>query len=213
MIFNEVIFLFEALLRLITILIILQLKKAMAAVLSVSLILFSVIDIVGSLPIIMNMKREGVKINASVATATAGIIMLSFLFFGNAVLALFGLEVASFALAGALIIFFIGLEMVLGIRFFRDHHEDGGSGSVVPIAFPLVAGAGTLTTILSLKAEFDSTAILAGIVINLLIVFVILRSSDWLSKRISEQVTATLRKVFGILLIAIAIQMVRQNLI
>ncbi len=185
----------------------------MAAVLSVSLILFSVIDIIGSLPIIMNMKREGVKINASVATSTAGIIMLSFLFFGSAILGLFGLEVASFALAGALIIFFIGLEMVLGIRFFRDHHEDGGSGSVVPIAFPLVAGAGTLTTILSLKAEFDSTAILAGIVINLLIVFVILRSSDWLAKRISDQVTATLRKVFGILLIVIAIQMVRQNLI
>mgnify|MGYP000477430973 FL=1 len=185
----------------------------MAAVLSVSLILFSVIDIIGSLPIIMSMKREGVKINASVATSTAGIIMLSFLFFGSAILGLFGLEVASFALAGALIIFFIGLEMVLGIRFFRDHHEDGGSGSVVPIAFPLVAGAGTLTTILSLKAEFDSTAILAGIVINLLIVFVILRSSDWLANRISDQVTATLRKVFGILLIAIAIQMVRQNLI
>jgi multiple antibiotic resistance protein len=184
----------------------------MAAVFSVSLILFSVIDIIGSLPIIMNMKKEGVKINASIATATAGIIMLSFLFFGNAVLSLFGLEVASFALAGALIIFFIGLEMVLGIRFFRDHHEDGGSGSIVPIAFPLVAGAGTLTTILSLKADFDSVSILIGIVINLLIVFVILRSSDWLAKKISPQVVATLRKVFGILLIAIAFQMVRQHL-
>jgi multiple antibiotic resistance protein len=184
----------------------------MAAVFSVSLILFSVIDIIGSLPIIMNMKKEGVNINASIATATAGIIMLSFLFFGSAVLRLFGLEVASFALAGALIIFFIGLEMVLGIRFFRDHHEDGGSGSIVPIAFPLVAGAGTLTTILSLKAEFDSVSILIGIVINLLIVYIILRSSDWLAKKISPQVVATLRKVFGILLIAIAIQMVRQHL-
>lgn len=184
----------------------------MTAVLSVSLILFSVIDIIGSLPIIMNMKREGVQINASVATATAGIIMLCFLFFGNAVLGLFGLDVASFAMAGALIIFFIGLEMVLGIRFFRDHHEDGGSGSVVPIAFPLVAGAGTLTTILSLKAEFDSTSIMIGIVINLLIVFIILRSSDWLAKKLSSQVTDTLRKVFGILLIAIAIQMVRQHM-
>jgi len=115
-------------------------------------------------------------------------------------------------MAGALIIFFIGLEMVLGIRFFRDHHEDGGSGSVVPIAFPLVAGAGTLTTILSLKAEFDSTSIMIGIVINLLIVFIILRSSDWLAKKLSSQVTDTLRKVFGILLIAIAIQMVRQHM-
>jgi multiple antibiotic resistance protein len=184
----------------------------MAAVLSVSLILFSVIDIIGSLPIIMNMKREGVLINPSVATSTAGLIMLSFLFFGSAMLGLFGIEVASFALAGALVIFFIGLEMVLGIRFFRDHHEDGGTGSIVPIAFPLVAGAGTLTTILSLKAEFDSTTILAGIVINLLIVYLILRSSDWLARKISPQVTATLRKVFGILLIAIAIQMVKENL-
>jgi len=184
----------------------------MAAVLSVSLILFSVIDIIGSLPIIMNMKREGVIINPSVATSTAGLIMLSFLFFGSAMLGIFGIEVTSFALAGALIIFFIGLEMVLGIRFFRDHHEDGGTGSIVPIAFPLVAGAGTLTTILSLKAEFDSTTILAGIVINLLIVYFILRSSDWLARKISPQVTATLRKVFGILLIAIAIQMVKENL-
>jgi len=184
----------------------------MAAVLSVSLILFSVIDIIGSLPIIMNMKREGVIINPSVATSTAGLIMLSFPFFGSAMLGIFGIEVTSFALAGALIIFFIGLEMVLGIRFFRDHHEDGGTGSIVPIAFPLVAGAGTLTTILSLKAEFDSTTILAGIVINLLIVYFILRSSDWLARKISPQVTATLRKVFGILLIAIAIQMVKENL-
>ena len=183
----------------------------MAAILSVSFILFSVIDIIGSLPIIMNMKREGVTINASVATATAGIIMLSFLFFGNAVLGLFHLEVASFAMAGALIIFFIGLEMVLGIRFFRDHHEDGGSGSVVPIAYPLVAGAGTVTTILSLKAEFDSASIMTGIVINLLIVFIILRSSDWLARKLSAQVISTLRKVFGILLIAIAIQMFRQH--
>lgn len=184
----------------------------MSAIFSVSLILFSVIDIIGSLPIIMDMKKEGVNINASVATASAGIIMLSFLFFGSTVLSLFGLEVASFALAGALIIFFIGLEMVLGIRFFRDHHEDGGSGSVVPIAFPLVAGAGTLTTILSLKVEYDSTSILVGIVVNLLIVFITLRSSGWLARKIPAQVIATLRKVFGILLLAIAIQMVRQHL-
>ncbi|MEZ4984236.1 MAG: MarC family protein [Saprospiraceae bacterium] len=117
---------------------------------------------------------------------------------------------SSFALAGALIIFFIGLEMVLGIRFFRDHHEEGGSGSIVPIAFPLVAGAGTLTTILSLRAEYDNVSILLGIIINLLIVFITLRAIDWLSRKIPTQVTTTLRKVFGILLVAIAIQMVRQ---
>ena len=181
-----------------------------AAILSVSLILFSVIDIIGSLPVIINMKKEGVRISPSMATGSAGIIMISFLFFGAAILNVFGVEVSSFALAGSLVIFFIGLEMMLGIRFFRDHHEDGGSGSVVPIAFPLLAGAGTLTTIISLKAEFDNVSIISGIVLNLILIYFILRSSDWLSRKLSPQVMSTLRKVFGILLIAIAIQMAKE---
>lgn len=182
-----------------------------AAVFSVSLILFSVIDIVGSLPIIIDMKKSGVEIRPSVATATAGIIMIAFLFFGAAVLGLFGIGVSSFALAGSLILFFIGLEMILGIRFFRDHHEQGGSGTIVPIAFPLIAGAGTITTIISLKAEFDNLSIITGIVLNLLVVYVILKSSGWISKKMSAQVTATLRKVFGVILLAIAIQMAKDN--
>lgn len=180
------------------------------AILSVSLILFSVIDIIGSLPVIINMKKDGVKINPSVATGSAGLIMIMFLFFGAAILNIFGIEVASFALAGSLIIFFIGLEMILGIRLFRDHHDDGGTGSIVPIAFPLLAGAGTLTTIISLKAEFDNMSIIGGIVINLILIFIILKSTDWLSKKMSPQVSSTLRKVFGIILIAIAIQMAKE---
>ncbi|MFK7771377.1 MAG: MarC family protein [Saprospiraceae bacterium] len=182
------------------------------AILSVSLILFSVIDIIGSLPILINMKREGVQINPSVATGFAAIIMIAFLFFGAAILGIFGIEVSSFALAGALIIFFIGLEMILGIRIFRDHHDDGGSGSVVPIAFPLLAGAGTLTTIISLKSEYDNISIIAGIIVNLVFIYFILRSTDWLSNKISPTVISTLRKVFGIILIAIAIQMFKENL-
>ncbi|MFK8006014.1 MAG: MarC family protein [Saprospiraceae bacterium] len=182
------------------------------AILSVSLILFSVIDIIGSLPILINMKKEGVQINASVATGFAAIIMIAFLFFGAAILGIFGIEVSSFALAGALIIFFIGLEMILGIRIFRDHHDDGGSGSIVPIAFPLLAGAGTLTTIISLKSEYDNISIIAGIVVNLVFIYFILRSTDWLSNKISPAVISTLRKVFGIILIAIAIQMIKENL-
>ncbi len=181
------------------------------AILSVSLILFSVIDIIGSLPVIINMKREGVVINPSVATSFAAVIMVSFLFFGAAILGVFGIDVSSFAMAGALIIFFIGLEMILGIRFFRDSHEDGGSGSVVPIAFPLLAGAGTLTTIISLKSEYDNTSIIIGIVVNLIFIYIILRSTDWLSNKLSKQVMDSLRKVFGILLIAIAIQMFKDN--
>lgn len=168
------------------------------------------IHIVGSLPVIINLKKEGLVIKPLPATLDAGLIMLAFLFFGAAILSIFGIEVSSFALAGSLIIFFIGLEMILGIRFFRDHHEEGGSGNVVPIAFPLLAGAGTLTTIISLKAEFDNYSIIAGIVLNLVIVYMILRSTDWLSRKMSVQVTTTLRKIFGILLIAIAIQMFRE---
>ncbi len=181
------------------------------AILSVSLILFSVIDIIGSLPILINMKKEGVQINASVATGFAAMIMIAFLFFGAAILGIFGIQVSSFAMAGALIIFFIGLEMILGIRIFRDHHDDGGSGSVVPIAFPLLAGAGTLTTIISLKSEYDNISIIAGIIVNLVFIYFILRSTDWLSNKISPQVITTLRKVFGIILIAIAIQMFKEN--
>lgn len=183
-----------------------------AAILSVSMTLFAVIDIIGSLPIILSMKKDGVLIRPSVATLTAGVIMVAFLFFGAAILKLFGIDVSSFALAGSLIIFFIGLEMILGIRFFRDHHEDGGNGSIVPIAFPLIAGAGTITTLLSLKAEFDNITLLMGIVINLLFVYLILKSSGWIGRKISPQVSTTLRKVFGVLLLAIAIQMAKENM-
>ena len=183
----------------------------LTAIISVSVILFSVIDIIGSIPIIVNMKKEGVVIHPLTATSSAAVIMVAFLFFGATILNTFGIEVSSFALAGALIIFFIGLEMILGIRFFRDTHKNGGSGSIVPIAFPLLAGAGTLTTIISLKAEFDNIAIVTGIFINLIIIYIILRSSDWITRKMSTQVSATLRKIFGILLIAIAIQMFREN--
>ncbi len=182
------------------------------AILSVSLILFSVIDIIGSLPVILDMKKRGVAIHAPTATLTAGILMLAFLFFGVAILKIFGVEVSSFALAGSLIIFFIGLEMVLGIHFFRGDSKDGASsGSIVPIAFPLLAGAGTLTTILSLKSSFDTIEIIAGIVINLLVIFIVLKSTPFLERKLPKAATDAMRKVFGILLLAIAIQMFRTN--
>jgi len=182
-----------------------------AAIFSVSLILFSVIDIIGSLPVIINMKKEGLQINPAVATGFAASIMLLFLFFGASILGAFGISVSSFALAGALIIFLIGLEMLLGIRVFRDTHEEGGSGSIVPIAFPLLAGAGTLTTIITLKSEYDNGSIIIGIAINLLIIYIILRSTDWLSRKLSTNTATALRKIFGIILIAIAIQMFKDH--
>ncbi len=184
-----------------------------AAIISVSLILFSVIDIIGSLPVILDMKRRGVIIHAPTATATAGLLMVAFLFFGVTILKLFGVDVSSFALAGSLIIFFIGLEMVLGINFFRGDNKDGtSSGSIVPIAFPLLAGAGTLTTILSLRSSFETIEIIFGIIINLIVIFLVLRSTPFLEKKIPKPALDALRKVFGILLLAIAIQMFRKNI-
>ena len=185
---------------------------AFTAVLSVSMILFSVIDIIGSLPVILDMKNRGVRIHASTATVTAGVLMIAFLFFGAAILSVFHVEVSSFALAGSLVIFFIGLEMVLGIHFFRSENKDNASGSIVPIAFPLLAGAGTLTTILSLRSSFDTVEILIGIAINLAIIFTVLKTTPWLERKLPKPATEALRKIFGILLLAIAIQMFRKNI-
>lgn len=182
------------------------------AILSVSIILFSVIDIPGSLPVLINMKKKGIPFEPMKATLVAGILMIAFLFFGVSILGLFHIEISSFALAGSLIILFIGLEMLLGIRIFRDMEEEGNSGTIVPIAFPLVAGAGTLTTILSLKAEFETNHIMFGIAINLIIVYIVLRSTSWLSVKLSDQVLTSLRKIFGIILLAIAIQMFKNNI-
>ena len=185
---------------------------AITAVLSVTMILFSVIDIIGSLPIILDLKNRGVKIHAPTATLSAGILMITFLFFGVALLGLFHVEVSSFALAGSLIIFFIGLEMVLGIHFFKSNNQENASGSIVPIAFPLLAGAGTLTTILSLRSSFQTMEIMMGIALNLLIIFIVLKISPWLEKKLSKTATEAMRKIFGILLLAIAIQMFRTNI-
>ena len=182
-----------------------------AAILTTSLILFSVIDIIGSLPVILDMKQKGIRIHAGTSTIAAGVLMVGFLFFGTAILGLFGLKVTSFALAGSLIIFFIGLEMVLGIRFFRDFEDQSSTGSVVPVAFPILAGAGTLTTIISLRASYTIPDIIMAIVINLTLVFLVLKSMGWIDRHMPATVKSTLRKIFGILLIAIAVQMLQSN--
>ena len=182
------------------------------AILTTTLILFSVIDIIGSLPIILDLKQKGVKIHAGTATFAAGLMMIAFLFFGTSLLGLFGISVSSFALAGSLIILFIGLEMVLGVRIFRDFEDQSNTGSIVPIAFPILAGAGTLTTVISLSADHSLPNLITSILINLVLVYIVLRSSGWIERKMSSQVKSTLRKVFGILLIAIAIQMLRTHL-
>jgi multiple antibiotic resistance protein len=178
---------------------------------SVTLILFSVIDILGSIPfIILIRKREG-KIHAEKATIISAALMIVFLYLGQSILQLFGLDVASFAVAGAIVIFIVAMEMILGITLIKDDPNAKGSGSIVPLAFPLIAGAGTLTTILSLRAVYQEANILAGVVLNLVVVYIVLRSSPWLERVIGESGFAVLRRVFGVILLAIAVKIFKSN--
>lgn len=178
---------------------------------SVTLILFSVIDILGSIPfIIIIRKREG-RIHAEKATAISAILMVGFLFLGQSILKLFGLDIASFAVAGAIVIFIVALEMILGITLIKDDPDARGSGSIVPLAFPLIAGAGALTTILSLRAVYQEANILMGILVNLAFVYVVLRSSVWLERVIGKSGFAVLRRVFGVILLAIAVKIFKDN--
>jgi multiple antibiotic resistance protein len=178
---------------------------------SVTLILFSVIDILGSIPsIILIRKREG-RIHAEKATIISAALMIAFLYLGLSILQLFGLDVASFAVAGAIVIFIVAMEMILGITLIKDDPNAKGSGSIVPLAFPLIAGAGTLTTILSLRAVFEEANILVGIVLNVLIVYIVLRASPWLERVIGASGFAVLRRVFGVILLAIAVKIFKSN--
>lgn len=182
-------------------------------IMSVSLILFSVIDILGSVPIIIDLRKQAGHIQSEKATLVAGVIMIAFLYLGESILKLFGLDVGSFAVAGALVMFIIGMEMILGRNFFKSDPETLKSASIVPIAFPLIAGAGTMTTILSLRAEYEKPNILIGIVLNLILVYVVLKTSGWLGKKIGVNGFNILRKVFGIVLLAIAIKLIKVNLL
>lgn len=179
---------------------------------AVTLILFSVIDVVGSLPVIVDLKSRTGPLRTGQATCTVGLIMFGFLFVGEAMLSLLGTDVASFAVAGALVMFAVGVEMLLGINLFREESTESPATSVVPLAFPLLAGAGTLTTLLTLKAEFSRISILSGIVFNLAIVYGVLRASDWIENRLGTSGLQVLRKVFGIVLLSIAVKIIRSNL-
>lgn len=175
------------------------------------LTLFAIIDIIGSTPIILDLRKRFGKIESEKASIASAIIMLTFLFAGDKMLKFIGLDINSFAIVGALIILFIALELILGIQIHKQ--EEMTSASIVPIAFPLVAGAGTLTTTLSLRAEYAVINIIIAILLNVLIVYIVLRSSDRLSAIIKDSALMILKKVFGIILLAIAIKMFLSNLI
>lgn len=180
-------------------------------ILSVSLILFSVIDILGSIPIIVNLRQKVGHIQSEKATLAAGVLMILFLFAGKSILSLFGIGVEDFAIAGALIIFAIGAEMILGVELFKSDPDTKAGASIVPIAFPLIAGAGTLTTILTLKAEFAQINIGIGILLNLILVYIVLKSTGWLERKIGKTGLDVLRRIFGIILLSIAVKIFKTN--
>ncbi len=176
---------------------------------SATMVLFAVIDIVGSVPIIVSLKKKFGHIEAEKATIVAGVLMISFLFIGNKILKILGVDVNSFAIAGAFVIFIIAVEMILGIEIQKN--SESKSASIVPIAFPLIAGAGTLTTTLSLKAEYHDINIIFGIILNVIIVYLVLKTANWLEKKLGDGTLQVLQKVFGIILLAISIKLFTAN--
>lgn len=176
---------------------------------SVSMVLFAIIDILGSIPIIIQLRNKAGHIQSEKASIVASILMVLFLFVGEQLLAIIGLDISSFAIAGSLVIFILALEMVLGVNFFKE--ETPESTSIVPLAFPIIAGAGTMTTLLSLKSEYDTQNIIVGIILNMLFVYVILKNTARIEKVLGKTGLNILRKAFGIILLAIAIKLFRHN--
>jgi len=178
-------------------------------ILTVSAILFAVIDVIGSLPVLLQVKLTVGKINSEKATLVSLLIMIGFLFLGETILKFMGVDIQSFAIAGSLVIFFLALEMILGIRLYKDDIPE--TASIVPIAFPLIAGTGTMTTLLSLRAVYDSLTIIIAIVLNIILVYIVLKNLIWLEKLLGKAGISILRKVFGIILLAIAVKLFRAN--
>ncbi|MFN8307638.1 MAG: MarC family protein [Ferruginibacter sp.] len=180
-------------------------------ILTISFTLFAVIDMVGNIPVLAALRAKmGGEIRSTQATLASGGLMILFLLVGQQFLNILGLDVQSFAVAGSIVIFIIGLEMVLGIEFFK---QDGNpkSGSVVPIAFPLIAGSGTLTTIMSLKANYNDVNILIGILINCIFIYIVLKSLKWIEKMLGPNGMVVIRKFFGVILLAIAVKIFGSN--
>ncbi|MFN0201202.1 MAG: MarC family protein [Bacteroidia bacterium] len=183
-------------------------------ILTVSLTLFAVIDVLGSIPVIIDLKRKMGRIDSFKATLVSGALMILFLYLGEKILDMVGVDVSSFALAGAIIIFLIGLEMILNRHLFKAEEGDFSAGSIVPLAFPMIAGAGTLTTLVSLRANYDAlTEIIPAILLNLVVVFAVLNLTDPIEKLLGNGGISVLRKIFGVILLAIAIKLFKSHLL
>ncbi|MGB5242126.1 MAG: MarC family protein [Lutimonas sp.] len=178
-------------------------------ILTASMVLFAVIDIIGSIPVILSLRQKVGHIQSEKASIVAVIIMITFLFVGEEILKLIGIDVNSFAVAGSLVILFLALEMILGIQLYKEENPE--TASIVPIAFPLIAGAGTMTTLLSIKAEFETINIIIAIVINMIFVYAVLKSSKKIEHFLGKGGISVLRKIFGVILLAIAVKLFASN--
>src|ERR1700722_9372650 len=180
-------------------------------IVTITFTLFAVIDMLGSVPVLVSLKGKiGGTIRSTQATVVSGLLMIVFLFFGQQFLNVLSLDVKSFAVAGSIVIFILGLEMVLGMEFFKTDKNTQGS-SVVPIAFPIIAGSGTLTTIMSLKANYADINILVSILINCVVIYIVLKSLDWIEKVLGPNGLIVVRKFFGVVLLAIAVKIFATN--
>ncbi len=175
-----------------------------------SMVLFAVIDIIGSIPVIIGLRSKIGHIQSEKASLVAGILMIAFLFIGKEILRLIGIDVYSFAVAGSFVLFFLAIEMILGITLYKDDAPE--SASIVPIAFPLIAGAGTMTSLLSLRAEFYVENIIVAILVNIIFVYLVLKSSKQIEKVLGKNGINIIRKVFGVILLAIAVKLFTTNI-
>ncbi len=176
------------------------------------MVLFAVIDIVGNIPIIIDLRKKVGHIQSEKASVIAGIIMILFLFVGQRLLNLIGIDVNSFAVAGSFILFFIALEMILGITLYKDEENKALNATVFPLAFPLIAGPGSLTTLLSLRAEFELTNIIVSVLLNVIVIYFVLKTSSRIEHLIGKNGIAIIRKIFGVILLAIAVKLFATNI-
>ena len=175
------------------------------------MVLFAVIDIIGNIPIIIDLRKKAGHIQSEKASIIAGIILILFLFVGKNILSLIGIGVNSFAVAGAFILFFIALEMILGITLYKEDESSAMTASVFPLAFPLIAGPGSLTTLLSLRAEFRVENIIVSVILNVVIIYIVLKTSARIERLIGQNGINIIRKIFGVILLAIAVKLFAHN--
>lgn len=182
------------------------------AIFTTFMVLFAVIDIVGNIPIIIDLRKKFGHIESGKASIIAGIILITFLFLGQNILALIGIDINSFAVAGAFILFFIALEMTLGITLYKHDETTNITATVFPLAFPLIAGPGSLTTLLSLRAEFSVENIIVAVLLNVVVIFIVLKTSSKIERVLGPSGINIIRKVFGVILLAIAVKLFAYNI-